>query len=56
VFVGDAWEADVVGPMSVGIAATWLSRGRETPPGVTPLAVVRELAGVIGVLEGSQEA
>ena len=51
VFVGDAWEADVVGPMNVGIAAVWLSRGRVAPAAPQPFAVIRTLPELPAVLE-----
>lgn len=51
VFIGDAWENDVVGPQTVGIKAMWLSRGRPTPEGVKPFAVVGELRQVPIVFE-----
>jgi HAD superfamily hydrolase (TIGR01549 family) len=52
VFVGDAWENDVVGPQAVGIRAIWLSNGRKTPPSPEAFATAQTLSVVRRVLEG----
>jgi HAD superfamily hydrolase (TIGR01549 family) len=51
VFVGDAWENDVVGPQAVGIRAVWLSHGRTPPTAPEPFAIAPTLAEVGPILE-----
>ncbi|MEW9698285.1 HAD family hydrolase [Paenibacillus sp. SI8] len=47
-FVGDSWEADVVGPIRAGMQAIWLNKyGKEPKAEVVPLAVITELHELI---------
>ncbi|MCY0902710.1 MAG: HAD family hydrolase [Firmicutes bacterium] len=52
VFVGDSWEADVVGSVNAGMAAVWLRR--EAKAALTsdhPVAVIDSLPQVLAFLE-----
>ena len=54
--VGDNLEWDVAAPQRMGLAAVWIdTQGRGLPPGsaVTPDYIVRSLAGLRSLLEGS---
>lgn len=53
-FVGDSWEADVAGPLQIGMKAVWLNKYGKTPPASDfdkkPLAIVRQLHELIPYL------
>ncbi len=50
VYVGDSWEADVVGAAGVGMTAIWLNRTDEPAPG--PCRQIRSLAELPPLLAG----
>jgi 2-haloalkanoic acid dehalogenase type II len=53
VFVGDALDADVMGPIACGMHGIWLNRRRQRPPevqGVHEIATLAELDKVIATL------
>jgi putative hydrolase of the HAD superfamily len=53
-FVGDSWEADVAGPLQIGMKAVWLNKYGKTPPASDsdkkPLAIVSQLHELIPYL------
>jgi len=45
VFVGDSWELDVLGPVSVGMQAVWFNPdGQPAPTAHRPLAIISSLS------------
>ncbi|MFD0692499.1 HAD family hydrolase [Paenibacillus sp. GCM10027628] len=52
IFVGDSWEADVAGPIRVGMQAVWLNKYGKTPKAdIQPLAIVTKLHELIDILQ-----
>jgi 5'-nucleotidase len=50
-FVGDSWEADVAGPIRIGMQAVWLNKyGKAPKVDVQPKAIVTELRELIDLL------
>lgn len=51
VFVGDNWNADIVGALGAGMAAVWLNRRKDQPESDhKPLAVIEDLSDLKEVL------
>ncbi len=55
IFVGDSWEADIVGAIHAGIAAVWLNpTEQERPTDDTSKAVIHKLQDLESLLMNSE--
>jgi len=50
VMVGDSWDRDILGALTAGMAAIWLSNGRPAPAAVHGVTVVASIADLPGAL------
>lgn len=49
--VGDSWDRDIIGAISVGMSAVWISSGRSTPAPIKEVTVIERINELTNVMK-----